>query len=149
MKWSPPPLPNRLRPLQQRPDGIPGADPKSQEPEQQQLSGRLGRDPWFGTRGEEPAAGFPLAVNDDQGKTTWHRVVVIGELVDQVRAGLQTGQIKKGRLVQLSGIDVVQSEPTAKGGTRTTTEFHATAVSRITGTEALPQLASLIAFAGF
>jgi hypothetical protein len=120
------------------PDGIPGADPEKQEPEQHQLSGRLGRDPWFGTRGEEPAAGFPLAVNDDQGQTTWHRVVVTGELVDQLKANLQSGQIKKGRLVQLSGIQVVQSEPTAKGGTRSTTEFHATAVSRISSTSTRP-----------
>jgi hypothetical protein len=111
-----------------RPDRIPGADPEKHEPEQQQLSGRLGRDPWFATRGEEPAAGFPLAVNDEQGKTTWHRVFVLGELVEQVRSGLQKGQIKRGRLVQLSGIEVVQHEPTAKGGTKTTKEFHATNV---------------------
>jgi hypothetical protein len=111
----------------QRPDGNPGPAPEQQE-QQQQLSGRLGRDPWFGTRGEEPAAGFPLAVNDEQGKTTWHRVFVLGELVEQVRTGLQKGQIKKGRPVQLSGIEVVQSEPTAKGGTKTTKEFHATNV---------------------
>jgi hypothetical protein len=111
-----------------RPDGNPGPDPEKQEPEEQQLSGRLGRDPWFSTRGEEPAAGFPLAVNDEQGKTTWHRVVVAGELVDQLRTGLQKGQIKKGRLVELSGTEVVQSEPTAKGGTKTTKEFHATNV---------------------
>jgi hypothetical protein len=120
------------------PDGIPGADPEKQEPEQQQLSGRLGRDPWFATRGEEPAAGFPLAVNDEQGKTTWHRIFVLGELVEQVRAGLQKGQIKKGRRVELSGTEVVQSEPTAKGGTRTMTEFHATAVTPISATRTRP-----------
>ena len=120
------------------PDGNPGADPEKQEPAEQQLSGRLGRDPWFSTRGEEPAAGFPLAVNDEQGKTTWHRVFVLGELVEQVSTGLQKSQIKKGRQVQLSGTQVVQTEQTAKGGTRTTTEFHATAVTPITSTRTRP-----------
>jgi hypothetical protein len=114
-----------------RPDDVPAADPEQKEPEQLQVSGRLGRDPWFGTRGEELAAGFPLAVNDDQGKTTWHRVLVFGEVAEQVRIGLQTGQIKKGRLVQLSGIQVVRSEQTAKGGARTATEFHASSVTRV------------------
>jgi hypothetical protein len=122
----------------QPPDGIPGADPEGREPEQQQLSGRLGRDPWFSTRGEEPAAGFPLAVNDEQGKTTWHNVVVVGDLVEQLRTGKQTGQIKTGRLVELSGTEVVQSEPTAKGGTRTTREFHATVVTPIRATRTRP-----------
>jgi hypothetical protein len=121
-----------------RPDGNPGADHEKQEPEQQQLSGRLGRDPWFSTRGEEPAAGFPLAVNDEQGKTTWHRVVVLGELVEQVSTGLQKGQIKKGRLVELSGTEVVQTEATDKGGTRTTREFHATLLTPISATRTRP-----------
>jgi hypothetical protein len=111
-----------------RSDAIPGVDPEKQEPEEQQLSGRLGRDPWFGTRGEEPAAGFPLAVNHEQGKTTWHRVVVVGELAEQVRAGLQAGQFKKGRLVQIDGIEVAKQEQTAKGGTKTTKEFHAKSI---------------------
>jgi hypothetical protein len=128
MKWISPPPTEPSTPVSQRPDGIPRAGPEQQEPEQLQLSGRLGRDPWFGTRGEELAAGFPLGVNDDQGNTTWHRVVVVGELVDQVRAGMQSGLIKKGRPVELSGIQVVQSEQTARGGTRRTTEFHATTV---------------------
>jgi hypothetical protein len=112
-------------------ESIPGADPEKQEPEQLQLSGRLGRDPWFSTRGEEPAAGFPLAVNDAQGKTTWHRVLAFGEVAEQVRVGLQKGQIKKGRLVQLSGTQVVHKEQTEKGGARTTTEFHASSVTRV------------------
>jgi hypothetical protein len=111
-----------------RPDAISTGDPEHKEPEQQQLIGRLGRDPWFKSEGDQPSAGFPLAVNDEHGKTTWHRIVVSGELANQVRAGLQEGQIKRGRLVQLSGIEVVQSAPTAKGGTKTTKEFHATSV---------------------
>jgi hypothetical protein len=114
-----------------RPDDTLGAAAEQKEPPEQQLTGRLGRDPWFGTRGEEPAAGFPLAVNDEQGKATWHRVLVTGELVDQLRAGTQQGQIKRGRLVQVSGTEVMKQEQTAKGGTRTTTEFHATSVLRL------------------
>src|SRR3954454_15837919 len=40
---------------------------KKGEVEQQVLQGRLGRDPWFIPRDEGPVAGFPLAVNDQQG----------------------------------------------------------------------------------
>jgi hypothetical protein len=121
-------------------DGTPAGAPDRKEPreEQQQLSGRLGRDPWFGTRAEEPATGFPLAVNEDGGKTTWHRVVLLGELVDHVRTGVQRGHIKKGRLVELTGIPVVQTETTAKGGSRTTSEFHATALTLVTGRKTPP-----------
>jgi hypothetical protein len=121
-----------------RPDSVSAAGQEDREQEQLQLTGRLGRDPWFNDQGDQPTAGFPLAVNADQGKTTWHRVVVAGELVEQVRAGLQTGQIKKGRLVQLSGTEVVQSEPTAKGGTRKTTEFHATVLTPINASRTRP-----------
>src|SRR4051794_32097014 len=41
-----------------------------------QLQGRLGRDPWFSTTDDQPIAGFPLAVNNERGQTTWHKVVV-------------------------------------------------------------------------
>jgi hypothetical protein len=34
-------------------------------------------------------------------------------------------------MVQLSGIEVTKQEQTAKGGTRTTTEFHASSVTRV------------------
>jgi Single-strand binding protein family len=105
--------------------------PEGKEPPEQQLTGRLGRDPWYIPRDEGPVAGFPLAVNDQQGNTTWHKVFVDGELAEQVRTGLQTGQIKRGRLVQLSGTPVTRQEDNGKGGTRTTTEFHATSVTRL------------------
>src|SRR4051812_5559901 len=59
-------------------------DEKSGEVEQQVLQGRLGRDPWYSSNGEQPLAGFPLAVNDEQGKTTWHKVIVIGESAEAV-----------------------------------------------------------------
>jgi hypothetical protein len=127
----------------QPPDGIPTAGrPEQHEPEQQQLSGRLGRDPWFNDQGDRPTAGFPLAVNDEQGRATWHRVVVAGELADQVRAGLQSGQFKKGRLVQISGIEMAKQEQTAKGGTKTTKEFHATSIVPVKNPRSLRQQAS-------
>lgn len=110
----------------QSPDGE-----KNGEVEQQILLGRLGRDPWFIPREGDPVAGFPFAVNDEQGKTTWHKVVVTGELAEQVAQGRETGQFKKGRLVQLSGTPVTRQEDNGKGGTRTTTEFHATSVTRL------------------
>jgi len=77
---------------------------KNGEVEQQVLQGRLGRDPWFSGEGEEPLAGFPLAIHDDRGQTTWHRVVVFGEAVSEVHAAAQKGQLRKGRLVQVQGM---------------------------------------------
>jgi single-stranded DNA-binding protein len=75
-----------------------------------------------------------------RGKTTWHRVVVSGELVEQLRTGVQTGQIKKGRPVQLTGTEVTNQQETPKGGRRTTTEFYATSVIRLrNGTAPQPQ----------
>src|SRR3954452_15465125 len=114
-----------------RPDTAGATAPEGKEPPEQQLTGRLGRDPWYIPRDQGPVAGFPLAVNDQQGKTTWHKVFVDGELAEQVRTGLQTGQIKKGRLVQLNGTPVTRNEDNGKGGTRTTTEFHARSVTRL------------------
>jgi Single-strand binding protein family len=114
-----------------RPDAAAPTAPEVKEPPEVQLTGRLGRDPWYIPRDEGPVAGFPLAVNDQQGKTTWHKVVVAGELADQVKTGLQTGQIKKGRLVELHGTQVTRQEDNGKGGTRTTTEIHATSITRL------------------
>jgi|tagenome__1003787_1003787.scaffolds.fasta_scaffold20853641_1 hypothetical protein len=118
-------------PTTRRPDTAGATAPEGKEPAEQQLTGRLGRDPWYIPRDEGPVAGFPLAVNDQQGNTTWHKVFVDGELAEQVRTGLQTGQIKKGRLVQLNGTPVTRQEDNGKGGTKTTTEFHATSVTRL------------------
>jgi single-stranded DNA-binding protein len=104
--------------------------PEQQEQPVQRLSGRLGRDPWFNTGGEQPMAGFPLAVNDDRGKTTWHRVVVFGQTADDLEAARSAGQIKKGRPVDVTGTEVTRKEETPGGRTRSVTEFHATAVNR-------------------
>jgi hypothetical protein len=112
--------------------------PESGETEPVQLMGRLGRNPWFNTHGDTPTAGFPLAVNDQDGKTTWHRVIVSGEVAQQVQEGAKSGQFKKGRLVNLTGHEVVRTEPTERGGTRTTREIHATVVSRMTTSRTKP-----------
>jgi hypothetical protein len=116
------------------PDTAASTAPEGKEPPQQQLTGRLGNDPWYIPRDEGPVAGFPLAVHDEQGKTTWHKVVVSGETAEQMNAGRQTGQFKKGRLVQLSGTPVTRQEDNGKGGTRTVKEFHATSVVRLKDT---------------
>jgi hypothetical protein len=116
------------------PDTATSTAPEGKEPPQQQLTGRLGNDPWYIPRDEGPVAGFPLAVHDEQDKTTWHKVVVFGETAEQMNAGRQTGQFKKGRLVQLSGTPVTRQEDNGKGGTRTVKEFHATSVVRLKDT---------------
>src|SRR3954452_24332698 len=105
---------------------------KNGEVEQQMLQGRLGRDPWFSGQGEEPLAGFPLAIHDDRGQTTWHRVVVFGEAVSEVQAAAQKGQLRKGRLVQVQGTEVTREEVSPRGARRPVKEFHASTVIRMT-----------------
>jgi hypothetical protein len=113
---------------------------KSGEVEQQVLLGRLGRDPWYSHEGDQSIAGFPLATNDEQGKTTWHRVVVSGQAAEEVQAAALKRQIKKGRLVQVTGVEVTRQEPTARGGTRPVKEFHASSVQKMyTGTVPHPK----------
>jgi hypothetical protein len=117
-----------------------GAAPEAErseagEPEPVTLTGRLGRDPWFTVQDETPTAGFPFAVND-QGKTTWHRVVVFDEAAEQLR---EDRQIKKGRLVQVTGQQVVRQEPTAAGGVRKSRELHANSITRLTASKPEPR----------
>jgi hypothetical protein len=101
-------------------------------PPEQQLVGRLGRDPFYLESGAEPSvAFFPLAIHDERGKTTWHRVRAVGEVADQVQEGFRVRQIKKGSLVQVTGQPVTVQEDNGKGGTRTNTVFHASSVVRM------------------
>jgi hypothetical protein len=114
-------------------DSNPDGD-KGGEVQQVQLRGRLGRDPWFSTSGEQPIGGFPLAVNNDEGQTTWHKVVVFDAAAQQLREGVDKRQIGKGKLVDVTGQTVVREEPKANGGVKKSPEFHATAVSRVQST---------------
>jgi single-stranded DNA-binding protein len=91
------------------------------------LQGRLGRDPWFRV-GDEVKAGFPLAVNGPEGQTSWHKVVVFADTADALREQARRGDVKKGRLVDVTGQPVVQEELTDRG-TKKITEFHATQVA--------------------
>src|SRR5512144_1327855 len=102
---------------------------ESEEAASVTLQGRLGRDPWFGGSEESPIAGFPLAINAGD-RTTWHKVVVFEEAATKLAAQLQRGDVRKGRLVEVTGQTVVREDPTPKG-VRKSTEFHATAVSRV------------------
>src|SRR5512144_462964 len=94
------------------------------------LQGRLGRDPWFGGSEESPIAGFPLAINAAN-RTIWHKVVVFDETATKLAVQLQRGDVRKGRLVEVTG-QLVDREDSTPKGVRTTEEFHATAVSRVT-----------------
>lgn len=108
---------------------------KSGEVEQLQLRGRLGRDPWFSTREDRPAAGFPLAVNpEDGGKAVWHNVVTFDETAGELREAFDKRQITKGRLVDVTGTPVVVEQPKSGGGVRRSRELHATVVSRVQST---------------
>src|SRR5512144_1447714 len=103
--------------------------PESAEPDAVTMQGRLGRDPWFGGSEDSPIAGFPLAINAAN-RTVWHNVVVFDETATKLAAQLQRGDVRKGRLVEVTGQVVVREDPTPKG-VRKSEEFHATAVSRV------------------
>jgi hypothetical protein len=111
----------------------PSSSPEPREAVQAiQLRGRLGRDPWFSTRDDRPAAGFPLAVNPDDGsKAVWHNIVTFDETAGQLREAFDKRQITKGRLVDITGEPVVREEPKAGGGVKRSAEVHATAVTRV------------------
>ncbi len=91
-----------------------------------------GRDPWFSTRNDRPAAGFPLAVNpEDGGKAIWHDVVTFDETAGQLHEAFEKRQIGRGKLVDVTGQPVVIEVPKANGGVKKTQEFHASAVARV------------------
>src|SRR5512144_1445929 len=127
----PQPAPPHAKPPGQAPDrSQPAAEhEESPEPEAVTMQGRLGRDPWFGGSEDSPIAGFPLAINAAN-RTIWHKVVVFDEAATKLAAQLQRGDVRKGRLVEVTGQLVVREDPTPKG-VRRTEEFHATAVSRV------------------
>jgi Single-strand binding protein family len=103
------------------------------------LRGRLGRDPWFATREDRPAAGFPLGVNPDGGgKATWHDVVTFGETEKQLRETFDKQKITKGKLVEVTGRPVVTEQPRDDGRIRKVREFHASAVTRLQATRQGP-----------
>src|SRR3954471_20841465 len=80
------------------------------------LRGRLGRDPWFGTRDKRPAAGFPLGVNPEgPGKATWHDVVTFDETAQQLQEAYDRQKITKGKLVEITGRPVVTEQPRIDG----------------------------------
>lgn len=124
----------------QEPTSSPVPQAENAETDQVQLRGRLGNDPWF-TRGQEAEVigGFPLAINTEgRGRTIWHRVVTFGETAEQLREAHRTGQIRKGRTVDVTGQHVTRDEQTESGRPRLIREFHATSVTRVMPTTTRP-----------
>jgi hypothetical protein len=119
------------------PSGAPEGE-KGGEVDQQQLQGRLGRDPWFSTRDDRPAAGFPLAVHQEGGKTIWHNVVTFDDTAGRLREAFQKRQIDRGKSVAVTGRPIVVEEPKANGGVKKSVEFHATAVARVQSSKLRP-----------
>jgi hypothetical protein len=105
---------------------------KSGEVQLVQMQGRLGRDPWFGTRDDRPAAGFPLAVHQEgSSKAIWHDIVTFDDGAGQLHEAFERRQITKGKLVGVTGQPVVVEEPRTSGGIKRTAEFHAMTVTRV------------------
>src|SRR5512144_1034403 len=100
----PQPAPPQAEPPGQAPDRPQPAAEHEASPEQEAVTmqGRLGRDPWFGASEDSPIAGFPLAINAAN-RTIWHKVVVFDEAATKLAAQLQRGDVRKGRLVAVTG----------------------------------------------
>jgi hypothetical protein len=60
--------------------------------------------------------------------------VVFGDTADALREAHAKGQIRKGRLVSVTGSEVQRVEQTAGGKPRKSREFHAQTVTRVTTT---------------
>jgi hypothetical protein len=57
------------------------------------LRGRVGAEPRFRTtKNDTLVCAFPLAVHDEAGKTTWHRVVAFKDRAQKLQGALQKGQ---------------------------------------------------------
>jgi hypothetical protein len=117
-----PTLPTRSQGASEQPE-IDATTPDSEERAAVTLTGRLGQDPWFTRDNEVLIAGFPLAVNHEQGTTTWHTVKARGDAADQVDAGQKAGYIRRGKQVSVTGS---YGEKTGKGKP----PFEATEVTR-------------------
>src|SRR3954453_1250664 len=113
------------------------SSPEQREAVQEmQLRGNLGRDPWFATRDDRPAAGFPLGVNPEGGgKATWHDIVTFDETAKQLHEAFENRQITRGKLVEVTGIPVVVEQQRGDGRVRKAREFHASAVTRVQATK--------------
>lgn len=72
------------------------------------LQGRLGRDPWFRSGDDEPRARFPLAVVGEDGRTVWHTVVVSDQAAEALHEQYQRGDVRKDRLVDVTGQPVTR-----------------------------------------
>jgi hypothetical protein len=104
--------------------------------QEMQLRGNLGRDPWFATRDDRPAAGFPLGVNPEGGgKATWHDIVTFDETAKQLHEAFENRQITRGKPVEVTGKPVVVEQQRGDGRVKKIREFHATAVTRVQATK--------------
>jgi hypothetical protein len=110
------------------------------EQELLQLRGRLGREPWHvRAEGDEPISGFPLAVNSDNGaKAVWHDVVVFGDTALGLEQAAQRRQIRKGTLVDVTGVEAVRQVTQRSGKVKDQREFHARQVAPVRSTQARP-----------
>src|SRR4051794_26186431 len=113
------------------------SSPEQREAVQEmQLRGNLGRDPWFATRDDRPAAGFPLGVNPEGGgKATWHDIVTFDETAKQLQKAFENRQITRGKPVEVTGKPAVVEQQRGDGRVKKIREFHATAVTRIQATK--------------
>lgn len=97
-------------------------DAVEEEEAQQRLTitGRLGRNPHFRTtRNGALIASFPVAVLEDDGSTTWHRVIAFRERAEKLHDALQSGD-----RVEVIGYLHQRERQTRDGLSRTVEELY-------------------------
>lgn len=113
---------------------------ESAEPEELQLQGRLGRNPWFGRDGETLVGKFPLAVHDNRGDKTWYDIVMRGAVAEQLQGASRQGVVAQGPgVVTVTGRPVIRREQTDDGQTKVKREFHASAFTVVEAPKRRPQ----------
>lgn len=98
---------------------------EEQEPQPRlTITGRLGRNPHFRTtRNGVTVASFPVAVLEDDGSTSWHRVVAFRERAERLR-----DQLKSGDRVEVIGYLHERERQTRDGSSRIVEELYAAVI---------------------
>jgi hypothetical protein len=114
--------------------GLGLAGPTSEAPEETTevkqdrltVNGRVGAAPRFRTtRNGTLIAQFPVAVHEENGETSWHRVVVFN---DRARKLQGPRPLEKGQSVEVIGYKHVREQQTREGETKVIEEVYATLV---------------------
>ncbi len=73
---------------------------------------------------------FPLAVHREDGHTDWHTVLAFGSRAEQLQRRVSSGELIRGREVDVVGYRYVNERPGKDGTLRQVQEVYAVAVKK-------------------